>query len=193
MGKMGLFLRKSRSRANESLQLAMTGARLGERVLQVGVARRDLLAQLAGRVGLSGHAAAIVDGDAEAARAGAGAAAAGVLIDVRTTREDRFPFDDGAFDLTVIDATGNVLAGRTPEARARLTAETRRVLRAGGRIVVIEPGTPTGLRALVGGVRDHGEAGDRTVALLGAAGFRPVRELADREGLRFIEGLNSPQ
>ena len=76
----------------------------------------------------------------------------------------------------------------------RWLRECHRLLRTGGRVVTIERGTPVGLRALFSGkpsppVRVGG--GGPTFTALQAAGFTAIRDLADREGLRFTEGFKT--
>ena len=63
---MRMFLRKVA--ACEPLAVAMSGVRLGERLLQIGVDDPPLLGALAAKVGLSGHAA-VVTLDERSARA----------------------------------------------------------------------------------------------------------------------------
>ena len=62
-----------------------------------------------------------------------------------------------------------------------------RVLRSGGRVVIIEGGA----RGLTSMLRSRAPMVEpaTTVAALSAAGYRAVRPLADREGYRFTEGL----
>src|SRR5687768_14744449 len=94
------FLRKPNL---ERLPVAMSGVRMGERVLQIGVADAWLVGAIAAKVGLSGHAAIAVSDEHQAARARAGTAAAGALADVQTTRA-ALPFDEETFDVVVVHA-----------------------------------------------------------------------------------------
>jgi ubiquinone/menaquinone biosynthesis C-methylase UbiE len=127
--------------------------------------------------------------EASAARARAGAADAGGLLDLHVTSLGALPFDAASFDAVVVHNVGGLLASIGGTASMAL-AECRRVLRDGGRIVVIERGTPTGMSAWFGGNKTPAPSGV-TEAALGAAGFKPVRALADREGLQFVEGLKT--
>ena len=69
--------------------------------------------------------------------------------------------------------------------RGALLAEVRRALRRGGRVEVVEGLGSSGLFAKAT-VRP---AGYDAVAELEAAGFKPVRVLAELPNFRFVEGL----
>ena len=60
-------------------------------------------------------------------------------------------------------------------------------------MIALEAGSPTGLRGLFGGTKRDTkyEGAGGTAAALDRAGFRPVRDLGDRQGYRFIEGLKA--
>ena len=61
------------------LVVGMTGVRMGDRIAQVGCAHGGRLAAIAGKVGLSGRAVAVVPDEASAARARKARRGAGVL------------------------------------------------------------------------------------------------------------------
>ena len=106
------FIRKSKM---ERLPVTMTGVRMGERALQIGIDDPSLASAIAAKVGLSGHAAIAVSDDPAAAKARAAAATAGILVDVRVTPFDSLPFPGDAFD-----AIGPACGGRrTPTIRRR--------------------------------------------------------------------------
>jgi ubiquinone/menaquinone biosynthesis C-methylase UbiE len=86
-----------------------------------------------------------------------------------------------------------LLASLAHDIRKQLLEECRRVLRAGGRVIALESGSPTGLRGLFGGATHNPqyESAGGTAAALETAGFRAVRTLGDRQGYRFIEGLKA--
>jgi hypothetical protein len=72
--------------------------------------------------------------------------------------------------------------------------EARRVLRPGGRLVSIEAGTATGLTSVLRSApaaQSAYDASGGTPAALKEAGFAAVRDLGDREGLKFAEGLRT--
>ena len=186
-----MFLRKP-AIGREPLAVTMSGVRLGERVLQMGALDVRLSALVAAKPGLSGHAALVALDDSAGERARAAATASGALVDVQSAPLTALPFDEHSFDVVVLHGAAAVLAPLDVSARTRALAECRRVLRGGGRIVALEPGVPTGLSALLRSAPAANSAYDAsggTVGALEAAGFKPVRLLADREGTRFVEGM----
>jgi ubiquinone/menaquinone biosynthesis C-methylase UbiE len=185
-----MFLRKSRL---EPLPVTMSAVRMGERVLQVGIDDAAIAAAIAAKVGLSGSAAIAVADESAAARAQSATAKAGLLVDIKVTTLSALPFDDEAFDLIVVHAARGLLAPLDPGARASAMREWHRVLRHGGRVMTIEPGTATGLGSMFKQSRgaEPSGAGAGMVAALRSAGFRSARMLADREGLKFAEGIKN--
>ena len=176
----------------DPLAVSMAGVKLGERLLQIGIDDAMLAGQLAAKTGLSGTAAHIVSSDSEAAKVQRGAKKVGVLVEVRVGLLDRLPFDDGAFDLVVIHSANGQLAAATRDERVAVLRDARRALRPGGRLLAIEAGTPTGLRSMLRSApaaQAAYDAGGGTPAALRDAGFAAVRDLGDREGLKFAEGL----
>ena len=182
------FLRKVKL-DNEPLALKMSGIRIGERLLQIGASDPPLLATMALKIGLSGSTSVVVFDDNAAARARAAAANAGALIDLHITPSDApLPFAEDAFDVVVVHGTGG-----TMQKTASSLADTRRVLRHGGRIIVIEDGPKSGLAGVLKPYRPDPqyEASGGAAALLTQAGYKPVRVLSERDGYRFTEGLKT--
>jgi ubiquinone/menaquinone biosynthesis C-methylase UbiE len=170
-----------------ALFAGMTGVKLGDRVAQLGCAHGGRLAAIAAQVGLSGHAIAIVPDEASAARARKGGADAGVLVEVEIAPPTRLPPVDGSFDVVVIDDTGGFFATLRPEDRTATVREVVRILRPGGRVMVIGAAPRGGLAGLFTRT-PSGPLFDAEPSLQ-ADGFRSVRRLAEREGLRFVEAL----
>jgi SAM-dependent methyltransferase len=147
----------------------MIGARLGDRVLSFGGGDPGLVAALARVTGLSGRAVAHAASTGEATRMEATAEAAGVLVEVIESPANRLPFKEGDFDLVLVDAVSAPFAALLPE--------IRRVLRSGGRVVLVirqrEPGAPP------------------SAAVHAATGlhFRGARVLFERDGFGIVEAL----
>lgn len=181
---MPLF-RKGLSR--HDLVVSMAGVKMGDRVLQLSCGDGRVLAALAARVGLTGRACAVDDTNEGRRRAEAAAARAGVLVEIERVHYSQLPYEAGSFDLVVV---WDLVARLRAEERVRCLQESWRVLRPGGRCVIVEPAPRGGLGALLGrGTRnaEYTRSGGAEPALR-AEGFRAVRTLAEREGLRFVEG-----
>jgi hypothetical protein len=177
----------------EPLPITMTGVRMGERLLQIGIDDSVTIGALAKKVGLSGVNALAVTSDAEARRAKSAADAAGVLIDVQVTQWNALPFDAGSFDIVVVHATRGLFASMAPEHRVWCLQESRRMLRHGGRIVVIEAAPRGGLASLFRrhSTDEHYARAGGAEGALKAEGFKPVRILGEAEGYIFTEGLKT--
>lgn len=175
-----------------SLAVAMVALRMGERLLLVGDDAR-LFAHLAGKVGLTGRVVAVAGSPEAAAAVTAEAAALGILLEeVTSVAFPSLPVGDGEFDVAVLNVGPAMLSGLNPERRLDLARSLGRTLRPNGRLVIVE-GQPKRLFGLVGGGPTPGldsfQAEGGAAGLLEAAGFHPVRVLADRDGQRFTEGL----
>ena len=169
----------------------MVGAKLGDRLLVIGCGDPKLIAALAIKSGLTGRACAVDESAERAESAGQVALREGALVEVSQAELRALPFDDGAFDLVVLR---DVLAPHAEDSRLAVIEEAHRVLRSGGRCMVINT---SGARA--GGVtalfkaRDtiqESAAANALTESLKTRGFVAVRTLAEREGLVFIEGVN---
>jgi hypothetical protein len=173
-----MLMRRGGGRSMDPLHVSMTGVRMGERFLLVGCHDRALLSGLAAKVGLSGTAAVAAFNDDQVKRAAGVSAKIGALIDTHTIDGLTLPFDTDYFDMVVVDDTNGAFGKIDEASRAAYLRDAQRTIRQGGRIEIVE-GTaqrPAGYDAL----RD-----------LAAAGFKPVRVLAERDGLRFLEGLRT--
>jgi ubiquinone/menaquinone biosynthesis C-methylase UbiE len=187
------FLRKVKL-DTEPISIKMSGIRMGERLLQIGIDDPKLAAAMALKIGLSGTTAVAVRDDADAERARDAAARAGALIDLHVTPAETMPFANDAFDVVVVHAMRGVTRTFADQGRtAAAFAEARRVLRRGGRVIVIEPGPKSGLAGILKPYRPdpQHEAAGGTTRVLEAAAFRPVRVLTERDGYRFVEGLKT--
>jgi SAM-dependent methyltransferase len=168
-----LLTRKNRGPAMDPLHVSMTGVRMGERFLQIGCNNKALLAGLAAKVGLSGSCAVAATGDSQVKLAESIGRKVGALIDIHNIQNGEWPFEEAAFDLVVVDDTHEGFKGFEPP--ADLLRRAFGALRQGGRIEIV---------TLQKSALDF-------VPLLGDAGFKPVRVLAERDGFRFVEGLRT--
>jgi ubiquinone/menaquinone biosynthesis C-methylase UbiE len=177
-----------------ALAIAMTGVVLGDRLLQVGCTDGSLLGAIGSKVGLSGRVCAVVPDDVHAARARRAAEKSGFLLEMETGSLERFPFEDAAFNLIVVDNQEGLLSVMKPEQRVATLQEAFRTLAARGRIVVIERAPRGGLGALLGSspsapADPHYTSSGGALVALEAEGFRAARLLAERDGLSFFEGV----
>jgi SAM-dependent methyltransferase len=183
-----MFLRKP-TRALVPLPVTMAGVRMGERALQIGIDDTALTGLLASKPGLSGHAVIAVADDDRAARAQRACADAGVLVDIHVGDLATLPLHDGDIDVAIVHISDSSIAEMDDQARDRLFRECYRVLRIGGRLVLVGSIPESGVGALFRrrpAARDV--PSDLLLASLERAGFRS-RLLAEREGYRFCEGL----
>ena len=174
-----------------TLVVGMTGVKMGDRLLQVGCAHAGRLGAVVAKVGLSGRAVAIVPDEPSAERARKAGADAGALVDVEIAPPSRLPVDAGAFDLAVVDDTAGLFGTMRAEDRVAAIRELIRVLRPGGRVLLVGAVPRGGLAAVLSRTQSgppfvaSGDAGKS----LEADGFKSVRTLAEREGLVFVEGV----
>jgi ubiquinone/menaquinone biosynthesis C-methylase UbiE len=184
---MRMFLRQS-TVGREPLAIAMSGVRMGERLLQIGIDTPLVTSLLAAKPGLSGESSIVVADEATAARARKAVSETGALVTVAVHALDALPFHDDAFDIVAFHNRTGQLASHLDGPDLRALEESRRVLRSGGRVVVLEKGAPSGLTAIFQPRSEQGRP-ETTIRALEAAGFRAVRMLGDRDGYRFVEGL----
>jgi ubiquinone/menaquinone biosynthesis C-methylase UbiE len=169
------------------LVIGMIGIQMGDRVAQIGCADGARLGAVAARVGLSGRAVVVAPDAASAARARKGASQAGALVEVEIAPPTRLPAEDGAFDVALVDDTNGFFATMRAEDRVASVRELLRILRPGGRVMVIGAAPRGGVGALLSRARS-GAPFDPAPSLE-ADGFRAARTLAERDGLAFVEAL----
>ena len=147
----------------------MIGARLGDRMLSFGAGDPGLVSALAKVTGLSGRAVAHAASPEDAHHLMAAAEAAGVLVEVVESAPSALPFDEGDFDLALVDAVSAPVGTVLPE--------IRRVLRPGGRVVVV-------VRQKVAGAPLP-----QDVQVATSAHFKGARVLFERDGFGIVEAL----
>jgi SAM-dependent methyltransferase len=185
---MNLFARRGDPHL---LAVSMIGVKMGDRAAFVGCAHGGRLAAVAARVGLSGRAVAIVPDRASAERVSKGAVQVGVLVDVEVAPPTALPLEPASIDLAVVDDTTGLLGLMPHTEQVASVQELARILRPGGRAVVVGASPRAGLRGLLAGAQSQPPFVGSRVAnqTLEAHGFGIVRTLAEREGLVFVEGI----
>jgi demethylmenaquinone methyltransferase/2-methoxy-6-polyprenyl-1,4-benzoquinol methylase len=131
---------------------------LGSHALDVCCGTGDLAFELADRVGPRGRVVGVDFAEEMLTRARAKAAKRRSIATFHTADALELPFPDGGFDAATVAFGARNLADLD-----RGIAEMARVVRPGGRVVILEITTPTRLRAL------HGVWFDRLVPVIGAA------------------------
>ena len=171
----------------EPLAVTMAGVKLGDRLLVVGARDPVLTAALATKAGLTGHACVVEADESRAQRGATAIEREGALVEVARAPWGMLPYDRASFDVAVVI---NLLMTMIPEVRVRCLSEIFRVLRPGGRIVVIEPAPRAGLGALINRqtMDPHYLAHGGAKTALKAEGFAGVRVLAERDGTLYVEG-----
>lgn len=166
--------------------MSMAGVKLGQRLLAVGTRDVKLIAQLAVKSGLTGRAC-IVDPDEHLlAQAAAAIEQEGALVEAIRAPYGMWPFEENSFDVAVIP---DLLPALTRDVRVLCMTGVSRVLRPGGRVLVIERSPRGGLvGALLGGAR-QAPAYEDPVGLLREHGFAAVRQLAETDGVTYVEGV----
>lgn len=178
-----LMLKLRKPLASEPLVVTMAGVRMGDRLLVIGCDAPKAIAQLALKPGLTGRTCLVDDDAARVDRASALAESEGALVESQTAPVTAVPYESASFDVVVVH---HLLARIDAGQRAACVAEAARVVRPGGRCVIIQPLRRGGLAGLFGAT--HGLTAAEVETLLSAAGFRAVHTLAERDGLLFAEG-----
>jgi SAM-dependent methyltransferase len=189
MAKMRWFLRET-TVGREPLVVSMASVRPGERVLQIGANDPAIVHAIANKAGLTGLATVVVPNDALADRVRGYTGDDSSAADIRIEPLEHLPFEDGTYDAAIVHNTEGLLTSLDGDVRRQALREWLRVLRVGGRLIVLDPGRPTGVRGLfAGGRREAASGSGGTTSSLQAAGFTSVRVVGDREGYRFVEGF----
>ena len=179
-----------KSAPSEPLAVSMSGVKLGDRLLVIGCGDPALVAQLAVKTGLTGRACAIDEDAHRVEKAARSIEREGALVEPLTAPLTQLPLETESFDVVVLrDVVGTLETHR----RLACVGEAHRVLRPGGRCVVIETMARSGLSGMLHKPTvnaDYAASGGAEGAL-SAGGFRAVRQLAAREGISFAEGLKA--
>lgn len=165
--------------------LAMIGIKPGGTAVVLGAGDGTLAAELAGVTGLNGRTLVIDPSSDAEARVAKAAANAGRLVEFETAPLARLDAELAGVDVCVV----NCQLGPQGRAAPDILREAVRILRPGGRVVVIE-GTPK--KGLLGFGRSAGPPpmpGEEVCRLLADAGLRAARVLGEERGVTYIEGV----
>jgi ubiquinone/menaquinone biosynthesis C-methylase UbiE len=172
----------------DPLSVSMAGVKLGDRVLVVGCGDARLIAALAAKAGLSGRACAVDESPDRATEAARVTLREGALVETSSSPPTALSFEAASFDLVVLR---DALSRLESQFQILVAQEALRVLRPGGRCMVIDTLPAAGMASLFSSKETPKSPGDSapTIALLKKQGFVAVRVLAERDGLRFVEAI----
>lgn len=175
-----------RERAYREKTLDLARLKPGESVLDIGCGTGTLAIGAKKRVGPAGRVYGVDASPEMLARAGKKANKAGAEVVLRNGIVEALPFPDGQFDAVLSTVMLHHL-GR--KARQQCALEVRRVLKPGGRVLVVDfAKPPQGKRGLLDHFHHHGYVNlHDLVALLTGAGLNTVRSGAVGIGdLHFV-------
>ncbi|MGE5813289.1 MAG: methyltransferase domain-containing protein [Acidobacteriota bacterium] len=165
--------------------LAMVGVKMADRLLQLGAGDGSLVAALATKVGLTGRAVIVDEHEDGLVRARGAAEREGVLIEFERSSYTSLPYEPDSFDVVVVNG---ILLEAPAESRAAIVISLVRVLRSGGRCLIVDRTRRPGLAGLFSG-SPAADPSYQPEELLRAGGFKAVRTLGEGNGQRFVEGV----
>lgn len=179
-----LFTRRSDRVFREQL-VGLAHLVAGESVLDIGCGTGTLAIVAKREVGANGKVCGIDASPAMIARATSKATRAGVRVSFRNAVAEALPFPDAHFDVVLSTLMLHHLPRKLRQQCAR---EVRRVLKPGGRVLVVDFGVPQRKSGFLAHFHRHGHVDPgEIVALLEEAGFRPVESgLVGISSLHFV-------
>lgn len=163
----------------------MIGVRPGNAVLFCGASRPSLAGAVGAVTGLNGQTTVVDRRDGAAAQVAAGAEAAGALVDFEDAPLTLLPFDTDQWDVAVI-ADG--LPALETDANGVLS-EAIRVIRPGGRLILLDPVGRPGLFGLFRVSGGPAPPPEQITDRLTGVGLRAARFLAEVDGVRYFEAV----
>ena len=162
--------------------IAMIGAKSGDQVLVVGAGDPELAAEVALVTGLNGTTT-VCDPDASArARVETAAREAGALVEFANATPASLPAGDASQDVVVLMNVADTVTQVDP---ALVLEHALRVLRPGGRVIVVDGARSSGLFRSSGGAARL--PAQTILTRLEQAGTRARRQLAEVEGVSYYE------
>jgi demethylmenaquinone methyltransferase/2-methoxy-6-polyprenyl-1,4-benzoquinol methylase/phosphoethanolamine N-methyltransferase len=177
-----------------SRMLDLAEVKAGDRVLDVGCGPGRLVLAACERVGKTGEAHGIDPSEQMVALATRKAARAGLSARFSQAAAEKLPFEDGYFDVVTSSLVIHHIPG--DDLRLRAFGEMRRVLKGGGRLLVVDFQVPESgpLRpfAKLLGSHMHAATIDDYPELMESAGLTPVdRGEAAFKVFRYVLGRRS--
>ena len=170
----------------DPLSVTMVGVKLADRVLVVGCRDPRFIAALAIKSGLTGRTCAVDRSESLVREAERVTLAEGALVEFAAVTSPSLPYEAGSFDVVVLR---DVMRIADASERLAIGAESSRVLRPGGRCMVIDGLGQVKSRMFERRTAANPVAARELTAVLMSIGFVAVRELAERDGLLFLEAV----
>src|SRR5262245_30083728 len=168
------LLTRGRSRAFRTRMVDLARLAPGESVLDVGCGTGSLAIAARRRVGPEGQVSGIDASPEMIARATSKATKAGIDVAFRTAVAEALPFPDAAFDAVLSTLMLHHLARRV---REQCLIEIRRVLKPGGRLLVVDFGHPQAKSGVLAHFHRRGHVDPRDViSLLSDARFHVLAQ-----------------
>jgi demethylmenaquinone methyltransferase/2-methoxy-6-polyprenyl-1,4-benzoquinol methylase/phosphoethanolamine N-methyltransferase len=189
----GNIVTLGRASAMREQTLELAGLRAGERVLEVGCGTGEVAQRARLRVGAAGQVSGIDPSADMIEVATKKAARAGLDIDYRIGAIEALPYPDASFDVVL----SSLMMHHLPdELKSAGLAEVRRVLKPGGRLLIVDFKRPRRwLSQLAMRLVLHGHLGrgfEHLAAIVAAAGFTDVTSGPTRFDVLGVVSARAP-